>query len=279
MIRQSLRKRAKVFLEPLSINLRRIYYSRPDFIIVGAQKAGTTALYSMLVQHSRITGSKVKEIHFFEKDEWYGQNNSLAQYHSFFPLPHRVPQDNLLFEATPIYLYHHKVASRIYRYNPDMKIIIILREPAERALSAWTMYHHHFQFGPHANFNDSRSFREAIEMELSQIHNTDYYNNPTAYVKRGIYVDQVKRYFDCFPREQILILESRLLKRNWTDCLNTITSFLGIPQEAIFPMTRNQSRVDNKTAYTDDLKFLRAFYQPYNTALYELLGYQFDWNG
>jgi hypothetical protein len=279
MIGRFLRKRVKVFIEPLKIHLRRVYHSRPNFIIVGAQKAGTSALHRMLQQHSTVTASKIKEIHFFSNDEWYEQGNSIHQYHSFFPLPHSVPKNNLLFETTPIYLYHPKVAARIYHYNPDMKIIIILREPAERALSAWKMYHHHFQSGKYAYAHDPRSFREAIETELSEIQNTNYYSNPIAYVKRGIYIDQIRQYFERFPKEQILIIESSELKENWIDCIDIITSFLRIPQEAISPMQVNQSRVDNKAAHAGDLKLLRKFYQPYNTALYEFLGIRFDWNG
>ena len=272
------RETRKKILKSVGSHVCHIYCAKPDFIIVGAQKSGTTSLHHILVQHGSLTGSKKKEIHFFDRDEIYERKNAFDHYHTYFPFPHQIPKGNLLFETTPIYLYHPKVAARIHDYNPDMKIIIVLRDPVERALSAWTMYHHHFKTGRNAKWHDPRSFGEAIKDELSGIDNTNYYTDRRAIVRRGIYVDQVERYFASFHQNQILILESKALKQNLADSINLITSFLEIEEEALNPMTLNPSKVDIKSEYVAELQHLREFYRPHNEALFELLGCDFNWN-
>ncbi|MBP0018242.1 MAG: sulfotransferase domain-containing protein [Cyanobacteria bacterium SBLK] len=250
------------------------YYSKPDFLIIGAQKAGTTALYAILKQHSFITASR-KEIHFFDNDFLYAKKNSFNEYHSFFPLPYRIPCKNILFEATPRYLYHPKVPERLYQYNPNLKLIIILRDPAYRALSAWTMYHHHFK----GSFkHDSRSFKEAVEQELQNIDGFDYCASETGYIKRGIYYYQVENVFKYFPREKVLVLENNELKKQLQNTLKKISSFLEIPNEPLAQKTINKSQVNNRDIYQDEIRFLKEFYKPYNSLLFNLIDQKYQWD-
>ncbi len=253
------------------------YCSKPDFLIIGAQKSGTTALFSTLKQHSRLTGALAKEIHYFDNDEWYLKNR-ISDYHTFFPLPYQVPKNNLLFEATPIYLYHPEIAERLYKYNPDLKLIIMLRNPAYRALSAWTMYHHHFKEGENKNLYDNREFHEAIEAEIKNIESVGFYNDKKAYVKRGIYYYQIEEYLKYFQKDKLLILESDEFKNQFEKNLAGITSFLDISFEKLKAVKNNESRTDNKSLYEPEINMLKEFYRPYNQKLFELLGRKYDWD-
>lgn len=209
---QSVRARARAMRESLWESLGAAYQSRPAFLIVGVEKGGTTALHAMLLRHRRIAGASTKEIHFFDNDQWYGRHDAILQYHSHFPRPHRAPWGTLLFEATPAYFYHCDAATRIHRYDPRIKIIVVLRDPVERALSAWKMYHHQFRSGYFSQWHDQRSFAEAIELELQEIEHCNVRNNRIAYVKKGVYVEHLSRYLSQFPANQILILESTALE-------------------------------------------------------------------
>jgi len=169
------------------------YSSRPDFLIIGAQKAGTTGMFDILNQHSKLQGSLKKEIHYFDNDAWY-KNKKYHQYHYYFPLPFKIAINTKLFEATPIYLFHPKGAQRLQSYNSNLKLIILLRNPVERAFSAWTMAHHHFKEGAFKKYQDPRSFTEAINNELDNFDQLSFYDDRKAYVKRGIYHNQIERY-------------------------------------------------------------------------------------
>jgi len=253
------------------------YYSKPDFLIVGAQKSGTTSLFSILKQHSRIIGAYKKEIHFFDDDEQYAAN-AYYKYHQHFPLPHKVKKNQLTFEATPSYLYHPEVAKRIKLYNPNIKLIIILRNPAQRALSAWSMYH--YQAEQHEKYfymHDKRLFREAIEEELVKIDKVNWYNDKYSYVKRGIYYPQVKQYLDIFSPEQVLIIEHRELKNEHDKTIKKISDFLSIPSEALTQQYLLQNTVSNQNDYPEELNRLNEFYRPYNKLLFDLIGKSYNW--
>jgi len=108
---------------------------KPDFLIVGAQKSGTTSLFSYLEERRGFVGSKPKEVHYFDREDNFLKGE--GWYHSHFIK--RSGQKGLIFEASPEYLSRSKVPPRLKAYNPDLKIIILLREPISRAYSAWNM--------------------------------------------------------------------------------------------------------------------------------------------
>ena len=250
--------------------------TKPDFIIVGAQKAGTTGLYHTLVQHSKIC-SRTKEVHYFDHDDLY-KRGRISDYHKYFPLRYEVSKRSKIFEATPIYLYHPKVAERLYDYNSDIKLIVALRNPAERALSAWTMYHKHFITGRNKQYHDTRSFREAITQEMNDWTNYNFYNNRKGYLSRGVYYDQLSRLFKYFPKEQVLILESREIKAMKPATSKNLQSFIGVDFEQLDSIISNKARVDIKSQYINELSSLENFFQPYNEKLFELINSEFDWN-
>lgn len=253
------------------------YATGPDFLIIGAQKAGTSALHTMLNMHPMIKSAGTKEIHYFDDDAWYNRGK-VWQYHSFFPLPHSKKRSTLAFEATPMYLYHPQVPARLHRYNPNLKLIITLREPASRAFSAWTMYYHHISDGPNREYKEFKKFDELIESELALFGKRSFTENPKGYIERGIYHEQVSRLLGFFPKEQVLILENQDSLHHWDHTRERILTFLELPQLEIPLVKTHEGRVKEKSQYKDTLLVLKKFYRPFNEALYELIGRDFGWN-
>src|SRR6056297_562433 len=101
-----------------------------DFIGIGAQKAGTSSIFHFLKEHPEICTSSKKEIHFFDKE--YNYLKGIKFYRKFF---NNCSSKNIKGEFTPRYIYHPKVAQRIKKYFPDVKLIVSLRNPIERAIS------------------------------------------------------------------------------------------------------------------------------------------------
>ncbi|WCO00645.1 sulfotransferase domain-containing protein [Psychroserpens ponticola] len=252
------------------------YYSKPDFIIIGTQKGGTSGLFSILRNHTYIEPSLTKEVHYFDNDEWYNEHK-IFQYHSFFPLPYRIKKNAKVFEATPLYIFHPEVASRLYSYNPNLKLIIVLRDPAERAFSAWTMRHHNFKTNKNRSLHDPRSFSDAISDEFENFKTETFYDNRISYVKRGIYHQQIENYLKYFKREQLLIIESNDLRKHSDDVLKKVQRYIDVPYEKLAFETSNKSKVNEKEKYAQDINRLREFYKPHNDSLFKLLGKTYDW--
>jgi hypothetical protein len=175
-----------------------------DFVIAGAQKSGTTALALYLSDHPEIcVPSKEKELHFFDRDR-----NFLAQsidydavYHVFFePQPgHRV-----FGEATPDYLYWPSAAERMARYNPALKLIIVLRNPVTRAFSHWNM-------GRHVG-RDPLAFLDALHAEPERARTMPAQRAMRfAYLGRGFYAQQLTRLWNHFPRRQTIVFRTEEL--------------------------------------------------------------------
>ncbi len=129
----------------------------------------------------------------------------------------------ILGEATPIYMYWKESVSRIYEYNPDMKLIVILRNPIERAYSHWNM--------ERIKKNENLSFMDAIANEELRCREAlPYQHRFFSYIDRGRYLEQIQRIWQFFPKKKVLILKSEELKNDPTLALNQVADFLGIDQ-------------------------------------------------
>jgi hypothetical protein len=165
------------------------YHSRPSFIIIGAQKAGSTAMFTMLGQHPQIVAPKYKELDFFNG---LGiQYGDFLTYHSMFPLPYRLTSGKITYQGTPNYLHSPDCPQRIYDYAPDMKLIAVFRDPVARAYSSWTMYRRfaNSATSPNKHLAEYKSFEEAIVEELELLEKGSS-RGPGHYVKRGMYIAQ-----------------------------------------------------------------------------------------
>ena len=135
---------------------------KPSFIIVGAQKAGTSALFEMLAKHPGILAPVTKEMHHFNVEASYAQG--MGHYLSQFPI-RPLRRDPITFEATPAYLFHAAtVAPRIKEHLPEVTCVAILRDPVKRAYSAWNMFRDFKNNPKNAHLHDPRSFKEGWKM-------------------------------------------------------------------------------------------------------------------
>ena len=190
-----------------------------DFIVAGAQKSGTTALNYYLKRHPRIALPVKKELHFFDKDELFaGGNVSYLPLHDMYR-PAR--PGSIAGENTPIYLYWRPALPRIRNYNPEMKFIVILRNPIERAFSQWNMQR---QRG-----TEPLDFLEAVEAEPRRIADAAPKQlRKFSYVDRGRYGEQLERAFRLFPREQFLVIKYEAFRAQQGETVEEVFRFLNL---------------------------------------------------
>lgn len=254
----------------------------PDFIIIGAQKAGTSSLYHYLAQHPAVAPAIRKEVHYFD---WsYGRG--LDWYRAHFPtrayrtLKTAVSSRRLLVgEASPYYLFHPHVPGRVKALLPDVRLIVLLRDPVDRTVSA---YQHQMRKG-----RETLSLRAALERELQQLpvesarlaadpsYNSEFHRH-LAYLARGIYADQLPAWCAQFPPAQLLVLHSQDFFADTAAVFSDVVRFLGLP--AWVPPT---FRKFNAAEYDDldptDREWLVRYFAPHNERLYALLGRDFGW--
>lgn len=214
-----------------------------NFLVCGTQKAGTTTLDAYLRQHPGICMAKYKEVHYFDHDKFFlYQYPDYRLYHDFFE-PKTSQQ--IWGETTPVYMYWYSAPRRIWEYNSEMKLIIILRNPIKRAYSHWNMQRERGY--------ETLSFLDAIaEEETRRRESLPNQNRRFSYLDRGYYTDQIKRLRTYFPANQILLLKSETLKQDPKQILDQISIFLGIPINDNFSKldlhSRNyESPLDQKT--------------------------------
>ena len=264
-----------------SINL---YYSKikkkvegknPDFIILGTQKGGTTSLYNYLSNHSKICVGSRREIHFFdrnyEKGTYWYKNNFNNENKAL-----------LTFECSPDYIHHPFVAERIKLLSPKLKLIVLLRNPVERAISN---YKHNIYLG---KYRPNTTIEEVIESEMKFINhekekmmkNKNYYSRKFKYfsiLDRGIYHKQLKIYFDNFDKKQIHILFSEKLFLNTRKELNKLFKFLNLnPEKVPCSTIYNKSKIDMKIKEKTK-ETIENFFLEHNEKLYKMINTKFRW--
>jgi hypothetical protein len=251
----------------------------PDFVIIGAQKGGTSFLYQLLVQHPHVKPAFAKEVHYFDLNFRKGDN----WYRSYFPVQVRNSRKYITGEASPYYLFHPHAPRRASTVLPDAKLIVMLRNPVDRAYSH---YQHQVKRGK-GEGRETLTFEEAIEAEkrilpgeVSKMLQDEFYESlrhrTRSYLRRGIYIDQLLAWSSFFPRKQMLILKSEDLFNDTTNVLERILDFLKIPHWV--PETYS---IPNKREYAGVSPLIRQrldeYYKPHNQRLYEYLGVDLGW--
>lgn len=192
-----------------------------DFLLAGAQKSGTSALDFYLRQHPEICMANKKEVHFFDNESFFlDQHIDYSRYHQFFP---DFYEQNLKLrgEATPIYMYWKEAPRRIFNYNPNMKFILILRNPIERAFSHWNM--------ERSRNAEQLNFWDAITLEVERCKETyPLQHRVYSYLDRGFYTEQLERLWRWFPKKNIFIIHYDELKNQPESTLKQLYSFLAV---------------------------------------------------
>ena len=244
----------------------------PQFLILGAQKAGTTALYAYLRWHPDITGPSWKEVSYF--DRHYRRGTSW--YRGNFPTR---AGGRLVGEASPGYLFHPLAPERVMATVPQAKLIALLRDPVTRALSH---YHHERALG-----REPLSFAEAVEAEPERTRgeeermrrDPDYFGRAWwdyTYLARGRYAEQLERWLAVFPREQLLVLASEELAAEPGSTYARVLEFLGVRGQDLdeYPPIYAQQYPEMSSGLR---RRLAEYFAEPNRRLYELLGRDFGW--
>lgn len=192
---------------------------RLDFIVPGAQKSGTTALHYFLQKHPQIALPDRQEMHFFDDEEIFSKTP--VDYELLHRHFRTVRRGQTAGEITPSYLYWKPAMERIRKYNPRIKVIVLLRNPIDRAFAHWNMQ----------RFKDREplDFLEALKEEPRRIAQPmSVESRRFSYVDRGFYSGQLERLFNLFPREQVEIVRFEDFRDRKQEALDAIFDFLGL---------------------------------------------------
>jgi hypothetical protein len=195
----------------------------PNFLIIGAMKSGTTALYYYLEQHPEIYMSPVKEPNFFSSQEQENAAGAVTHIRTYQHLFRGVSSERAIGEASHSYLYEPRAAAEIRRYVPEAKLIAILRNPIDRAYS-------HFLHMVRSGTEPLDDFARALREEVAGIHKERAFQD---YIGRGLYYDQLKRYFNTFSRDQVKVYLYEDLSNTPVDTLQDAFRFLGVDDSFI----------------------------------------------
>jgi len=270
--------KSSVMLKLRLVNARRRVL--PSFIIIGAQKSGTSSLYYYLRQHPQIHPSFLKEIHYFDgglNRDIDNYKKGLLWYKAFFPKKADIETGQMAFEASPMYFFNPLVPKRIADQLPDVKLIALLRNPINRAISH---YYHENKLG----FEDL-PIMEAFKKEESRLEESvlrkDYKSKAFvhfSYKSRGRYHEQLSRYFKLFGRENILVIKSEEFFKNTQSELKRILAFLGVNQTIEFSDFAVHGKGKNRTEVSQKVyDFLNEYFEDENKKLAELLGEDYYW--
>lgn len=254
--------------------------SLPDFVIIGAQKAGTTSLFNYLGAHPQVRPAARKEVHYFDVNFDKGE----TWYRAMFPTTRALRavdgSPRITGEASPYYLFHPLAAERASQVIPDARLIVLLRDPTARA---WSHYQHEVAAG-----RETLSFAAAIEAEPTRLEGTvdavragdlgaaAQRHRTFSYLSRGRYAEQIRTWFLNYPRESFLFLDADVLFRQPRQAWSSTTRFLGIESapEPEFAVHNSGSgeQLDASMRRRIDAEFEAA-----NLDLENLLGMTFSW--
>ena len=249
----------------------------PSALVIGAQRSGTTSIFNYLVQHPDVLPPLGKEIHYFD----FHYSRGVRYYRGRFPYNHRLRQGTMTLDATPYYLVHPLVPHRAAQLLPEVKLVALLRNPIERAYSH---YQHEVRGG-----REPLSFVEAIDLEAERLAGEEerlrnepgYYSwnhHRYSYTHRGLYVEQLRRWLQHFPRSQLLVLQSEFLYGQPAEAMARVHRFLGLKDHRLERYEDTYQRGNYERTMPPELRTrLARYFEPHNRELFQFLGEEYDW--
>ena len=292
----------KIKLLLVKIIPKRKVIQKANLFIIGAQKCGTSTLFDNLVKHKNIFGGKIKEKNFFSNEDLY--KKGVDSYHNMYPklsILNKLPENSYFLDASPSYLMRKEAADKIFKYNPNAKFIVMMRNPVDRAFSAWNMYRQmnllndedkknlfnthvkgssterENQFKKLINIKEFPSFDKMIQEELNDF-SSDASKFP-GILSKGIYFDQIEYYFTLFDSSQFFFIFAEEFKVNKTQILNDLMSFLNL-EEGLQSEELNDSHIrEYKQKLTQETRDkLDPFFAPHNEKLFALINKKINWS-
>ena len=244
----------------------------PDAIVIGAMKAGTSSCLYYLVQHPDVRPPMRKETHYLDSNHHRGDRWYRAHFDASLGT-----REWITAESTPPYLSYPPAPQRLKLIAPHAKLVVLLRDPVYRAASQWR---HRNRVG-----RDPRTFTEVIAAEESYDPATEasFDESPDALVtfrervlSHGLYAVHLRRWFEHFEKEQLLIVDSADLFADESRTMAEIYAFLGLSSWEV-PDTTVMNAGDDRSTEPTDVARLATYYRPHNEDLFDLLGRRFDW--
>lgn len=280
--RADVRRRARLAVGRAA-SFRHVY--PPDFVIAGVQRGGTTSFYKYLSRHPSVGPSVEKEIHFFDDNFHRGT----AWYRAHFPsrreakrIARTSGERMVTGEASPYYLFDPRCARRMAEHLPDVKTIILLRDPVRRAFSHYCLTVGHGR--EHLSFEDAIAAEpERLRGEAERVRADPTYRSANlhhfSYVSRGMYAEQLERWFAFFSPESVLILRSEDLFGDTEGTLRRAFAFLGLAPATFDEYRRHNVRSSRPGPAIEPATeaLLRERFREPNERLRALLGTDPGW--
>ena len=255
----------------------------PTFLIVGAQRAGTTSLYKALTQHPAVLPAVLRKgIHYFDT----GYPNGPTWYRGHFPttltarrVERRTGRPPITGESSPYYMFHPLAATRIAATLPGVRVVALLRDPVERAYSAHTH--------ESARGFETEPFERALELEDERLAGEaermtadptylSFHHQHHGYLARGRYVEQLQRLADTLGRERLHVVDSHQFFEDPQPAYARVLAFLGLPDWQ--PPRFDQHNARSRSPMAESLRErLRAHFEPFDAQLAPWLGHEPSW--
>ena len=251
----------------------------PDFLVIGAKRCGTTSLFYHLPEHPCISKSPHDNMGFFNDNFHLGVN----WYKSFFPTiftRNKIKSEFgnfLAFDVTTTYMEEESTANNVYQIKPNIKIIVILRNPVDRAYSQY-----------HLNLREKaekRSFEDAMEENMNELNKESHERyeikpkfsvEENNYLKKSLYAQQLRHWLNIFPMESMLILSTEEFESNQQVIYNKIFEFLNISQFEV-KNTEKMEKGSYPQMKSETRSLLLDYFRSHNNELFKLINKKFDW--
>ena len=246
----------------------------PDFIIIGTVRSGSTSLYYNICEHPSVLEAAYDEIGYFDSNYHLGEN----WYRSMFPtqkMMNKIREDtgySITGEDTPFYFWKKEVAERILSDMPETKLIVILRNPVDRAYS-------NYNLAVREN-NKKLTFEEAIGEEIEFLSKNSFRETVDrfrSYLTKGMYVNQIKPWLDIFSREQLHFLSTEQMKNEPCETLDLVFKFLSIPSYDIKNL-QERKLANYKQMNENTREQLIKYYKSYNEEFFKIINQKFEWD-
>jgi hypothetical protein len=257
--------------------------AQPDFMIIGAQKAGTTSLYAWMTAHPDVLAARRKEPQYFNRRY---DTETLRSYWLNFPPTFKIAvlravrrRPVVTGEASTLYLPDPRVPERVAAALPDVKLIAVLREPVDRAISNYWMEHNRGN-EPLALDRAMRDEPSRGEPEVDRVGAVSATGTPIrawGYLTRSRYAEQLERWFEHYPRSQLLVLEFDDLARDPLGVYRRALDFVGVdPDVAPPPRFETRNAGTRRSTDIDTVEWLREQFHEPNVALAGLVGIDYN---